>query len=165
MQSLPKYLLNSLRKHSLLAGLFLLLALLCSACENSGQPSDKFIEAYIELRVATELHGTTPSAGLARREILKKYGYTRESFNAEADRLRSDYNLWVEYERRVLERLDTLANAHSRPVSDNGNRAASALAVERQLRQEKQEAEAAKAAAKRRLEFEKKRAENPGKKR
>jgi len=157
---------NSLRKRVKLAGLFLLLAFCVfsmAACKKTGQPSDTFIDAYIELRVASELYGSTPNAGLMRRDVLKKYGYTVESFNEEADRLRADFNLWETYEKRVLERLDTLAQIQSRNAPSVSSKANTALTVERQQAEEKRRAEAAQNAAKRRAEFEGKHPKKTGK--
>lgn len=87
--------------------LFVVVFLVACKTDNK-QPSDNFIEAYIEMRVATEHFGKRPEAGLARAQVLKKYGFTAESFSTEADRLRSNYGLWQEYGKRVTARLDTL---------------------------------------------------------
>ena len=86
------------------------------ACdEQKKMPSAEFVEAYIELRTATEQYGARPEAGLVRRGILQKHGFTRDSFNAEADRIRANYELWNAFEDSVIARIDTLVQEKSTP--------------------------------------------------
>lgn len=94
------------------------------ACdEQKKMPSAEFIGAYVELRLATEQYGTRPEAGLVRRDILQKYGLTREGFNAEADRIRSNFEIWNAFEDSVIaymERFDPSAS-----LEENENHAGS----------------------------------------
>jgi hypothetical protein len=47
--------------------------------------SENFVNAYVELRVVSREYGeTSPDSRIARTEVLKKYGYTKESFDSAA---------------------------------------------------------------------------------
>lgn len=89
-----------------------LLSALCLclvACNREPEPvPESFRDAYIEMRVVSELYGTKPEGGILRREILQKYGYTAETFKAEFERLQGDYRLWAGFQKSLLTELDSL---------------------------------------------------------
>lgn len=72
-------------------------------------PDDKLIAAFVEMRVAEQLYGgEAPAARLVRREVLKKYGYTREQFVKEADLLLNDDKRWIPFQLAISDRVDSL---------------------------------------------------------
>lgn len=111
---------------------FLVLFFLTSCNANKKPPTANFIDAYIELRVATEQFGSRPEAGLVRRDILKKYGFTRESFDKEATRLRNNYELWQSFEDSLQIRLDTLISQGLNPSRQKNNAQGSSVDKENQ---------------------------------
>ena len=81
-----------------------------AACgsKSAGVP-ESFINAYVELRCKTAQYGETHAeARVARIEILKKYGYTRESFNEMAETIRFDYKRWKPFQDAIVVKLDSL---------------------------------------------------------
>lgn len=72
--------------------------------------SDEFVNAYIELRITSiELGDVNPNARIQRTNILKKYNYTVDSFNQEADNIRATPKLWLSFQKKVTTILDSLA--------------------------------------------------------
>ena len=59
--------------------LFGVVALALCACTDSAPKADKrLVAAFVEMRVAEQLYGgESPMGRLVRRDVLKKYGYTR----------------------------------------------------------------------------------------
>ena len=52
---------------------------------------DHLVSAFVEMRVAEQLYGgDSPMGRLVRRDVLKKYGYTREEFLKATDELLED---------------------------------------------------------------------------
>ena len=45
---------------------------------------------------------------LVRRDVLKKYGYTREEFLKATDELLEDEKRWMPFQLAVSERIDSL---------------------------------------------------------
>lgn len=70
---------------------------------------DKFVSAFVEMRVVEQTYGLESAVGgLARRNILKKYGYTRESFLAVSEKIKADKNFWLPFQNQVIDRIDSL---------------------------------------------------------
>ena len=70
---------------------------------------ERLVSAYVELRVVEQTYGgESPAARLARRTVLEKYGYDRESFTAACDKVLEDETQWVPFQRAVTERVDSL---------------------------------------------------------
>ncbi len=91
--------------------LFLLTAFLCLAgCKDENITiEENFIAAFVEIRVAEHTYGIeSPSAGLARRDILKKYGYTRESFIQKTNEILADDDMWIPFQKQVTDRIDSI---------------------------------------------------------
>lgn len=80
------------------------------SCEKlSPVVSEDFINAYIELRATSlELGDVDPNARIQRTKILKKYSFTTESFNQESERIRSKPELWLLFQQKVVDTLDSL---------------------------------------------------------
>jgi len=81
------------------------------------------VNAYIELRVVSREYGeTSPDGRIARTEALKKYGYTRASFEAEAEKIKRDPDLWEPFQAAVVARIDSLVEKHTRQRNEGGER-------------------------------------------
>lgn len=73
-----------------------------------GSVDSRLVDTFVEIRVSDQMYGSqSPAAGLARQEILKKHGYTRESFLAELDEIDQDRRLWLPFQKRVVDVLDS----------------------------------------------------------
>ena len=85
-------------------------AMAFGACSQSApKPDDKLVAAFIEMRVAEQIYGgEAPTARLIRLDIMKKYGYTRESFIKEVNKILDDEKRWIPFELAVSERIDSL---------------------------------------------------------
>ncbi len=80
------------------------------ACSQTPEPvSENFLNAYVEIRIVNDIYGERPDAGLLRRDILKKYNISAESFSAETNRILNDYHLWNDFQKSVLAKFDSLA--------------------------------------------------------
>jgi len=89
---------------------FLLAAAILSGCQQKGGVDSRFVEAFVELRMVETTYGSeSPTARMARVNVLKQFGYTREQFLAEADKLLEDDSRWVDFQKAVIARIDTLA--------------------------------------------------------
>lgn len=105
---------------------FLLAALaMLTGCKESLKINQQFVNAYVDMRVSDFVYGAdTPVARLSRQEILKKYGYSREQFLAETDRLLAEDEKWVEFQKAVVLRIDSLSVvskvAEESPAPSNG---------------------------------------------
>ncbi|MBP5440487.1 hypothetical protein SAMN06298224_2100 [Fibrobacter sp. UWB16] len=70
---------------------------------------ERLVAAFVEMRAAEQLYGgETPTGRLARREILNKYGYTRDEFIKACDKVLDDGNSWVPFQMAVSDRVDSL---------------------------------------------------------
>ena len=80
---------SSFLRRLLLLGVVVLA--LC-ACTDSAPKADKrLVAAFVEMRVAEQLYGgESPMGRLVRRDVLKKYGYTREEFVKACDNVLDD---------------------------------------------------------------------------
>lgn len=109
-------------------------------CSRSENFSEKFLNAYIEMRIVSDMYNSRPEAGIWRKAILKKYGYSEKSFRKEADDLRSDYEIWLQFQAEVLKKLDLLIeNKIKNPLpltKDKTAEEAPALAKPEEVREE-----------------------------
>ena len=87
-----------------------LVALGVFACsESASKPDDKLVAAFVEMRVAEQVYGNdAPMARLVRRDIMTKYGYTREQFIKEANKILDDEKRWIPFQLAVSDRVDSL---------------------------------------------------------
>ena len=89
---------------------FDVLALMLCACFDSAPKADqRLVAAFVELRVAEQLYGgDSPMGRLVRRDVLKKYDYTRESFIKACDKVLDNEKLWMVFQVAVSDRIDSL---------------------------------------------------------
>ena len=80
------------------------------ACSDSPEKADeRLVSAFVELRVAEQVYGgETPFGRIARRDILTKYGYSREDFIKSVDKVLNDEKRWLVFQVAVTERIDSL---------------------------------------------------------
>ena len=80
------------------------------ACSDSPEKADeRLVAAFVELRVAEQQHGGETSFGrIVRRDILKKYGYSREEFIKACDKVLDDEKRWLVFQVAVTDRIDSL---------------------------------------------------------
>ena len=90
--------------------LFGVVALALCACTDSAPKADKrLVAAFVEMRVAEQLYGgESPMGRLVRRDVLKKYGYTREDFIKACDEVLDDGKRWMVFQKDVSDRIDSL---------------------------------------------------------
>lgn len=91
--------------------LLLCIGTIClSACKPQNVKIDeKFIDTYIDLRVAENVYGRNSSdARIARKKILKDAGYKREDFIKTIDWLFENDEQWLTFQKAVVDRIDTL---------------------------------------------------------
>ena len=80
-----------------------------SGCRNEVKVDEKFVDLYIELRIAEMTYGReSPMGRLVRQDALKAAGYTREQFLAKTDEILNDERQWVPFQKAVTARIDTL---------------------------------------------------------
>lgn len=79
--------------------------------EISPSIDEKFVAAYVEMRIIEQSYDQGASeAGLARKEVLKKYGYTRESFIQKSNEILNDEKRWLPFQQLVKDRVDSLVD-------------------------------------------------------
>lgn len=82
---------------------------LCACSDSAPKPDERLVVAYVEMRVAEQTYGGESSESrIARRDILKKYGYTREGFVEACDKVLDDEKRWISFQTAVAERVDSL---------------------------------------------------------
>ena len=80
-----------------------------SGCSGEVKVDNRFVETFVELRVLEFTYGgDSPTTRLARQDVLKRYGYTREEYLTKMEELLEDENLWVPFQKAVNVRLDSL---------------------------------------------------------
>ena len=89
--------------------LALLFAGLFSGCSGEVSVDQKFVNLFVELRIAEMTYGkVSPMTRLVRQDALTAAGYTRESFLAQADEILNDERLWIPFQKAVNARIDSL---------------------------------------------------------
>ena len=80
------------------------------ACSDSPEKADeRLVAAFVEMRVAEQVYGgETPFSRIARRDILTKYGYSREEFIKSVDKVLDDERRWLVFQVAVTDRIDSL---------------------------------------------------------
>ena len=100
----------------LAVALLLLSAFGMSGCSGEVSVDQKFVDLYIELRVAEITYGKdSPMGRLVRQDALKAAGYTREQFLAKTDEILNDERQWVPFQKAVNARIDSLLAIPSEP--------------------------------------------------
>ena len=86
-----------------------LFAVLAACTDSAPKPDERLVSAFVEIRMVEQNYGAnSPNTRLARKGILEKYGYTRESFAAACDKVLNDENLWLPFQTAVTDRIDSL---------------------------------------------------------
>ncbi|MBO6077049.1 MAG: hypothetical protein J6P15_08005 [Fibrobacter sp.] len=93
----------------LAVALLLLSAFGLVGCANEVSVDQKFVDLFVELRVAEITYGKdSPMGRLVRQDALKAAGYTREQFLAKTDEILNDERQWVPFQKAVNARIDSL---------------------------------------------------------
>lgn len=78
-------------------------------CSGEVTVDQKFVDLFVELRVAEITYGKdSPMGRLVRQDALKAAGYTREQFLAKTDEILNDERQWVPFQKAVNARIDSL---------------------------------------------------------
>lgn len=86
---------------------FVVAALL--GCSGEVSVDQNFVDTFVELRLVDITYGATaPASRIARQDILKKHGYSLESFLAKTDDVLEDEKMWVPFQKAVTARIDSL---------------------------------------------------------
>lgn len=98
---------RKMRGGQLVALSFVVAALI--ACSGEVSVDKNYVDAFIEMRAMEAAYGTTsPVARMNRQEILRKYGFTRESYLKKTDEILEDEMTWVPFQKAVVARLDSM---------------------------------------------------------
>jgi len=99
------------------ATVFALLAafvVLVSCSDAEPTVDERFVDAFVDMRVVELVYGAeSPMARLARRSVLEKYGYTRESFLEMSQKIQDDAHYWMPFQKRVVNRIDSILDPES----------------------------------------------------
>ncbi len=87
-----------------------LAALLLSACSKDTPTVDeRLVSTFVEIRMVEQNYGAESPAGrLARKGVLERHGYTRETFAAACDKVLEDDAMWIPFQQAVVDRIDSL---------------------------------------------------------
>ena len=116
-------------RHLLVAALFFSTAFSMSGCSGDVSVDQKFVDLFVELRVAEITYGKdSPMGRLVRQDALKAAGYTREQFLAKTEEILNDERQWVPFQKAVNARIDSLlapppeptATVETTPAKGNG---------------------------------------------
>lgn len=96
---------------------FFLLSFMCFtffACQNTDAIEESFVNVYLELRMNSLEHGNNSiKAKEYRSAILKKHGYTVESFREYTEFIQNNPHLWLPFQNKVLHILDSILEPQS----------------------------------------------------
>ncbi len=89
---------------------FVVVTLACLVgCSGEVSVDEKLVDTFVELRVVEATYGASSTvARMARQNILKRQGYTREEFLKKVDEVLDDEIMWVPFQKAVVARIDTL---------------------------------------------------------
>lgn len=96
---------------SLMILVFAMFICLQSGCDKKEPSVDqKFVNTYTELLIAEQMYGKdSPAARLRRKAVLDSVGYSRDEFLKMSKAILDDKDMWVPFQKAVINRLDTLA--------------------------------------------------------
>ena len=108
--------MQGLVRHLLVAALFFSAAFGMGGCSGEVSVDQKFVDLFVELRVAEITYGKdSPMGRLVRQDILNAAGYTREQFLAKTEEILNDERQWVPFQKAVNARIDTLLTPPANP--------------------------------------------------
>lgn len=97
--------INKMRGGRLIALSFVVAALL--GCSGEVSVDQNYVDTFVELRVIDITFGAqSPASRIARQDVLKKHGYTLESFLAKTDKVLADETMWVPFQKAVTVKID-----------------------------------------------------------
>lgn len=99
--------------HTILSGLIFLvvimLSLLFISCSDENVERDKFINAYVDLRIAEDtIKSENDGIQKIKVRILKKYGLTEEQYSSTFEYYKENPEQWEQFYDKVIARVDTL---------------------------------------------------------
>jgi hypothetical protein len=90
-------------------GFILLLAFSFTACTDKTIDHDKFIDAYVDLRIAEDtVRSDNYDIQKLQEEVFKKHGITEEQYNATFKYFNDNPERWEEFYKKAIARVDTL---------------------------------------------------------
>jgi hypothetical protein len=93
----------------ILFSFILIFPLFFISCSEKTIDHDKFIDAYIDLRIAQDtLTQDSVNIQTLKAIILKKHGMTEKEYNAAFNYFNKDPELWNEFYDTVIARVDSL---------------------------------------------------------
>ena len=93
----------------LILGLVVLLCLQTGCEKKKKSVDEKFVSTYTGLLIVEQMYGKdTPTARLKRKTILNEAGSSREQFFTKVDEVLDDKDMWVPFQKAVIDRLDSL---------------------------------------------------------
>ena len=97
-------------RQALCAATLGLLLFLATGCEKKEPSVDqKFVDAYVEILAAENVYGkNSVNTMVKRQQILKEFGYDRDTFLKKANKILEDKDMWVPFQKAVVARIDTL---------------------------------------------------------
>ncbi len=90
-------------------GLVLLFLLSFNSCSEKTFDDEKFIDTYVDLRIAEDtLKSDNYTMQDLKEKIFKKHGITEEQYNSTFEYLNKNPELWEEFYDKAIARVDTL---------------------------------------------------------
>lgn len=90
-------------------GLVLLFLLSFNSCSEKTFDDEKFIDTYVDLRIAEDtLKSDNHTMQDLKEKIFKKHGITEEQYNSTFEYLNKNPELWEEFYNKAIARVDTL---------------------------------------------------------
>jgi hypothetical protein len=111
---------NGTRSNAFRFTFALLVALLLAGCSGDAPDVDeRLVSTFVEIRMVEQTYGPDSPAGrLARKGVLERHGYTRETFAAACDKVLEDDAQWIPFQKAVVERIDSLLGIPKPVVKD-----------------------------------------------
>ncbi len=104
-----KSLKNVAGRFLMILGLTVLLCLQMGCDKKAPSVDQKFVNTYTELLIVEQMYGKdSPTARIKRKVILDSAGYSRDLFLTKANAILDDRDMWVPFQKAVIDRLDTL---------------------------------------------------------
>ncbi len=86
-----------------------MLSLQFVSCSDETVERNKFVNAYVDLRIAEDtLKSENDGIQKVKVRILKRYGLTEEEYNSSFEYFNENPELWEQFYDKVMARVDTL---------------------------------------------------------
>jgi hypothetical protein len=87
----------------------IILTSLFISCSDKTVDHEKFIETYIDLRIAEDtLHLKNEDFEKIKSQILKEHGFTEAQYKSTFEYFNENPELWEEFYNKAIARVDTL---------------------------------------------------------